>query len=59
MAERMKNEEPVKPAGRGPMGKGPHRPGPGHGPGGPRGMMAAPGMKLEKGTIPRLLTYLA
>ena len=59
MAERMKNEEPVKPAGRGPMGKGPHRPGPGHGPGGPRGMMAGPGMKLEKGTIPRLLTYLA
>ena len=47
MAERKKNEKSVRPAGGGPMGKGHH------------GMMAAPGMKLEKGTIPRLLTYLA
>lgn len=36
---------------------GPMR-GPGHGPGGRRGMAPPPGMKIEKGTIKRLLAYL-
>ena len=43
---------------RGPGGPGGPGRGPGHGPGG-RGMTPPPGMKIEKGTIKRLLAYLS